>query len=128
LEILPLHRETSGQLENGLTWWTLEDPMATQIARTGCRVSVEIPEDLLRQANLSVGDSVEWRLSPTGSLILHTPQSAECAPCPGDYEQWKQDEICAGFAEIEAGESVPNAKVIEWLRSWGTTNELPPPL
>lgn len=42
--------------------------MATQIARIGDTVTVEIPEDLLRKANLAVGDPVEWTLTPTGTL------------------------------------------------------------
>jgi predicted transcriptional regulator len=96
--------------------------MATQIARKGRTVTVEIPEDLLRKANLSVGDAVEWTVISTGALALRGPQIV------GDYEQWKQEEIQAGFAEIDAGESAPSEKVIEWLRSWGSAHELPPPL
>ncbi len=96
--------------------------MATQIARKGRTVTVEIPEDLLRKANLSVGDAVEWTVISTGALALRGPRAGD------DYEHWKQNEIQAGFSEIEAGESAPNEKVIEWLRSWGSKNELPPPL
>jgi predicted transcriptional regulator len=33
----------------------------------------------------------------------------------------------AADAEIEAGQCVSNDKVIEWLKSWGTPNELPCP-
>ena len=33
--------------------------MATRIATIGNTVAVEIPEDLLRQANLAVGDPVD---------------------------------------------------------------------
>lgn len=43
------------------------------------------------------------------------------------YKEWKQQEIEAGFSEIESGESVPNEQVVEWLRSWGSERELPPP-
>jgi hypothetical protein len=46
---------------------------------------------------------------------------------PDNYEQWKAVEIQAGFAEVDAGEFVPSEKVIEWVRSWGTNRELPPP-
>jgi hypothetical protein len=49
--------------------------MATQIARVGGTVTVEIPEELLRQANLAVGDPVEWTLTPEGSLALYAPGS-----------------------------------------------------
>ncbi len=33
----------------------------------------------------------------------------------------------AGLADIAAGRVVPNAKVIEWLQSWGTPDEKPVP-
>ena len=102
--------------------------MATQIARIGGTVSVEIPEDLLRQANLSVGDSVEWTLTSAGALALRAPHAADASAAEGGYEEWKLAEIQAGLAEAEAGETVPHEKVIDWLRSWGTANELPPPL
>lgn len=95
--------------------------MATQIARVDGAVTVEIPEELLKKANLSVGDAVEWILTPAGTLALRSPHIAD------DYEQWKAMEIEAGFAEIEAGQSVSNGNVVEWLRSWGSANELPPP-
>jgi antitoxin component of MazEF toxin-antitoxin module len=102
--------------------------MATQIARKGQAVTVEIPEDLLRKANLSVGDAVEWTSTPAGSLALRSSRHARDEEPAGGYDDWKQQEIQAGFREIEAGEDAPNEKVIEWLRSWGSKNELPPPL
>ena len=100
--------------------------MATQIARVDGTVTVEIPEDLLRKANLSVGDSVEWSLTSEGTLALHVP-SAAAAHESADYEEWKTEELKAGYTEIEAGEGVPNEKVLEWLRSWDAEHELPPP-
>ena len=33
----------------------------------------------------------------------------------------------AAEAEIEAGQFVTHDKVVEWLKSWGTPNELPCP-
>lgn len=99
--------------------------MASQIARTDGMITVEIPEELLKKANLSVGDPVEWTLTSAGTLALRPPGATSLED---DYERWKTDEIQAGFAEIEAGESACNEKVIEWLRSWGSTHELPPPL
>ena len=101
--------------------------MATQIARKGRSVTVEIPEDLLRRANLSVGDTVEWTLTRAGSLALRSSCQARAETPADGYDDWKQQEIQSGFAEIEAGQSAPNEKVIEWLRSWGSKNELPPP-
>jgi antitoxin component of MazEF toxin-antitoxin module len=95
--------------------------MATQIARIGSAVTVEIPEELLRRANLAVGDPVEWTLSPAGSLSLRTPNSGEDLGTEEGYEEWK-------LAEIEAGNWASGEKVREWVRSLGTPNELPPPL
>lgn len=102
--------------------------MATQIARVGGAVTVEIPEELLRLANLSVGDPVEWRLTSTGSLSLRTPNDADEPAVEDGYEEWKLKEIQAGLAEAEAGNTVSHEKVADWLRSWGTDHELPPPL
>ena len=102
--------------------------MPTQIARKGQAVTVEIPEDLLRKANLSVGDAVEWTLTPTGSLALRSSRDANAEKTTDNYDAWTQQEIQAGFSEIDSGESAPNEEVIEWLRSWGSKNELPPPL
>lgn len=102
--------------------------MATQIARIDGTVTVEIPEELLQRANLSVGDPVEWILTPSGTLALRSPHAAAMDSPGDDYELWKAQEIEAGFAGIEAGDGVPNEKVIRWLRSWGSTNELPPPV
>jgi antitoxin component of MazEF toxin-antitoxin module len=102
--------------------------MATQIARIGGTATVEIPEELLRRANLSIGDPVEWTLTPSGALALRTPNCADESAMEEGYEEWALAEIQAGLAEAEAGQTVPHEKVVEWLRSWGTEHELPPPL
>jgi len=104
--------------------------MATQIIRTGGTVTVEIPEDLLRQANLSVGDPVEWTLTATGSLALRSPYDAGTVEAvdEADYEEWKMREIEAGFAEIDAGNYIDGEKVAEWVRSLTAGQRLPPPL
>jgi len=102
--------------------------VATQIARIGNAVTVEIPEDLLQKANLAVGDPVEWTLTPRGELALRAPGGAVEPAVEEGYEEWKLAEIETGLVEAEAGETVPHEKVAAWLRSWGTENELPPPL
>ena len=102
--------------------------MATQIARIGKTIAVEIPEELLQQANLAVGDPVEWTLTPSGSLALRGPNSADESEVEEGYEEWKMAEIQAGLDEAAAGKTVPHEEVAAWLRSWGTPNELPPPL
>ena len=42
-------------------------------------------------------------------------------------DSWELKHIRAGLAELEAGQSVSNERVMEWLDSWGTENELPSP-
>jgi predicted transcriptional regulator len=43
-----------------------------------------------------------------------------------DVEAWAEEE--AAYAEYErTGEAIPLAAMEEWVRSWGTENELPPP-
>jgi antitoxin component of MazEF toxin-antitoxin module len=102
--------------------------MATQIARIGDTVTVEIPEDLLRKANLAVDDPVEWTLTPTGTLALRAPGSSDETEVEEGYEEWKLSEIEAGLAEIEAGKWVAGEKVLGWVQSLGTEHKLPPPL
>jgi predicted transcriptional regulator len=44
-----------------------------------------------------------------------------------DVQQWAEED--AAYAEYEkTGETLPIAAVEEWVRSWGTPNELPPPV
>jgi predicted transcriptional regulator len=102
--------------------------MATLISRIGSTVAVEIPEDLLRKANLAVGDPVEWTLTAEGQLALHVRGAVDESAVEAGYEEWSREEIAAGLAEIEAGKTVPGEKVLEWVRSLGTPHELPPPL
>jgi predicted transcriptional regulator len=40
---------------------------------------------------------------------------------------WEHKHIRAGLTELEIGEGISNDRVIEWLESWGTENELPAP-
>ena len=102
--------------------------MATQIARIDGAVTVEIPEELLKKANLAVGDPVEWTLTPAGLLALHAPGCGDESAVEEGYEEWKLAEIEAGLAEIEAGKWVSGEKVRDWVQSLGTHHELPPPL
>jgi antitoxin component of MazEF toxin-antitoxin module len=102
--------------------------MATQIARIGGTVAVDIPEELLRQANLAVGDPVEWTLTPAGTLALRAPHDASDPVVEDGYEEWARQEIEAGFAEIETGKWASGEKVLEWAQSLGTDHKLPPPL
>jgi antitoxin component of MazEF toxin-antitoxin module len=105
-----------------------EGTVATQIVRIGNTVTVEIPEELLRRANLAVGDPVEWALTPAGTLALRAPNATNEPVFEDGYEQWAREEIEAGLAEIEAGKWVSGDKVREWAQSLGSNHELPPPL
>jgi predicted transcriptional regulator len=42
-------------------------------------------------------------------------------------DSWEHQRIRAGLAELEDGKAVSNERVMEWLDSWGTENELPAP-
>jgi predicted transcriptional regulator len=42
-------------------------------------------------------------------------------------ESSEHKHIRTGLAELEAGQSISNERVTEWLDSWGTENELPTP-
>jgi len=42
-------------------------------------------------------------------------------------DNWEHRHIRAVLAEFEAGKFISNERVVEWLESWGTENELPPP-
>ena len=44
--------------------------MTTQIVRVGNTLTVEIPEELVAQASLPVGEPVEWVASGSGSITL----------------------------------------------------------
>ena len=44
-----------------------------------------------------------------------------------DYEAWKEAKIQRSIDEADRGDGVPHDAVIEWLRSWGSDEELPPP-
>jgi RHH-type rel operon transcriptional repressor/antitoxin RelB len=45
-----------------------------------------------------------------------------------DLEEWQIARIRKGLEEARRGETVPHEAVDKWLASWGTENELDPPL
>ncbi len=89
--------------------------MTTRIVRVGNTLTVEIPEDLVAQAALPVGEPVAWVVNGNGSIALVSSDSGE------------HKHIRAGLADLEAGKKVSNERVMEWIDSWGTENELPAP-
>jgi antitoxin component of MazEF toxin-antitoxin module len=46
------------------------NPMTTRIVRVGNTLTVEIPEELVAQAALPVGEPVEWVPNGSGSIAL----------------------------------------------------------
>jgi predicted transcriptional regulator len=44
-----------------------------------------------------------------------------------DPESWEHRHVRAGLAELEDGKGISNNRVMEWLESWGTENELTAP-
>ncbi len=108
--------------------------MATQIFRIGNTLAVAVPEELLAETGFSAGDSVEWEVSESGklSLVPSDSQSSREIGIPvgipgAEDEEAIRAQILAGFADIDAGRSVSHEKVVAWLESWGTENELPVP-
>ena len=89
--------------------------MPTRIVRVGNTLTVEIPEELVAEASLPVGEPLQWVPNGNGSIALVSTESRE------------HIHIRAGLSELEAGKSVSHERVSEWLDSWGTGNELPAP-
>ncbi len=45
-----------------------------------------------------------------------------------EVQRWQVEGISAAIEEAERGEpGIPHERVAEWLDSWGTDDELPPP-
>jgi len=42
-------------------------------------------------------------------------------------DSWEHKRIRQGLAELEAGQGISNERVMEWMDSWGTEDELPAP-
>lgn len=49
-------------------------------------------------------------------------------PFLGTHADTEARATAEAWADVAAGQLVPHEKVAEWLRSWGTPNELPCPL
>jgi len=89
--------------------------MTTRIVRVGNTLTVEIPEALVAQASLPVGEPLQWVPNGNGSIALVSAESRE------------HIHIREGLAELKAGKALSHERVAEWLDSWGTENELPAP-
>jgi antitoxin component of MazEF toxin-antitoxin module len=70
--------------------------MTTRIVRVGNTLTVEIPEELVAQASLPVGEPVEWVSNGRGSLAL----VKSFASAPANPRKRKTlDEILEGIPE-----------------------------
>jgi antitoxin component of MazEF toxin-antitoxin module len=70
--------------------------MTTQIVRVGNTLTVEVPEDLVAQAALPVGEPVEWVPNGSGGLAL-VRKTDSAAPKP--RRRITLEEILAGIPE-----------------------------
>jgi predicted transcriptional regulator len=60
------------------------------------------------------------------SIKSPAPPDAEPAVLPAERDA-RAASIVRARAQAAAGETVDGEAVYEWLESWGTANELPPP-
>ena len=76
--------------------------MTTRIVRIGNTLTVEIPEELVAQAALPVGEPVEWVANGNGSIALVMPSD----PVPAKQRKRKTlDDILEGIPEgVSMGE------------------------
>ena len=51
--------------------------MSTQIIRVGNTLTVEVPEELIAQAGIPVGEPVDWVLNGRGEIALVKPSGAD---------------------------------------------------
>ena len=111
--------------------------MTTRILRVGNTLTVEVPEELLAKTGFSAGEAVEWVVAEGGGLSL-VPSAQPVSNAIVDPKYMREipagdDEaailagIRAGQTDFEAGRFVSNDRVMAWLDSWGTENELPMP-
>jgi hypothetical protein len=105
-----------------------------EIVRIGNTLAVALPEELLAGTGIAPGDSVEWVVSKFGGLSLVPSLSPDVdenvfpPEVPGaEDEAAIRAHIQAGLADFEAGRFVSHDKVVAWLESWGTEDELPVP-
>jgi predicted transcriptional regulator len=76
-----------------------------------------------------VEKSVRDRLAKIAAETGRTEEdlAAEAIAVAIEANDWYAAAIEQGLAEIERGEVISGEAVEEWLASWGTPNELPPP-
>jgi antitoxin component of MazEF toxin-antitoxin module len=71
-------------------------PMTTRIVRVGNTLTVEIPEALVAQASLPVGEPVEWVSNPSGGIALVRP-AGQSPALP--HKRMTLDELLEGIPD-----------------------------
>lgn len=44
-----------------------------------------------------------------------------------DLQEWQLAAVKEGLRALEAGDTIPHAQVKDWLKTWGSDHETPPP-
>jgi antitoxin component of MazEF toxin-antitoxin module len=70
--------------------------MTTRIVRVGNTLTVEIPEELVTQAALPVGEPVEWVPNGSGSLALVSSSKSSTRKSPAEMNL---EELLEGLKE-----------------------------
>ena len=82
-----------------------------------------------RRIAIDLDDKLAERLKSAAKQAATSPEqlaAAAIARAVDDLEAWTEDE--AAYAEYErTGEAIPLASMEAWVKSWGKTDELPPP-
>jgi predicted transcriptional regulator len=81
------------------------------------RIVIDIDEDLAASLEAAAKRS---------QTSVESFAATAVARAIADVEAWVEEE--AAYAEYErTGEAIPLAAMEQWVRSWGTEDELPPP-
>jgi predicted transcriptional regulator len=81
------------------------------------KFTIELDDDIAARLEAATAQS---------QTSVETFAANAVARAVADVEAWTEDE--AACAEYErTGEAIPLEAMEDWVRSWGTANELPPP-
>jgi len=88
--------------------------MTTQIVRVGNTLSVEIPEELVAQAALPVGEPLEWVANGQGSIALVSSSKSPARKNPADMTIEELMEGIPEGAEMEKIDWGPDRGAEVW--------------
>jgi len=80
-------------------------------------LTIRLPEDQIRRLE----ELAETTRRSSSAL------AAEAVANYLKYQKWKAGAIEEGLEDLRAGRVISHDRVVQWLDSWGTENELPPP-